>query len=247
MSFRSFKKWSRRTSLIITILKFNIVKILAGAKRKERCDHLFELFQEVADGWKQEKETTIDEDAREATSAQGFATNQTRWKKDRLREISEDELSTANKDVRASATTTGPTKEWKPLTTPRPGQNAGRKTNPAKQAPISLGGVSVTNHGSGTVTTSLRDSGYMGSINSNVGNNDSKNHFRPTGRPKKEKVLPVTISGFDIENYGSGNVGNENSRWNRPLVVENYGSGYVGSENFDHSNVIPRPGVWIFL
>ena len=83
----------------------------------------------------------------------------------------------------------------------------------------------------------------MGSINSNVGNDDSKNHFRPTGRPKKEKVLPVTISGFDIENYGSGNVGNENSRWNRPLVVENYGSGYVGSENFDHSNVIPRPGV----
>ena len=34
--FQKLKKWSRMASLIITIPKFNISKILTGARRKER-------------------------------------------------------------------------------------------------------------------------------------------------------------------------------------------------------------------
>ena len=79
--------------------------ILPGARRKERWDHLFELFQEDADGWKQKNETTTDEVAREVTS---FAANRAGWAKDRLSEISE--LSSGNEDVSACAPTTGPTK-----------------------------------------------------------------------------------------------------------------------------------------
>jgi hypothetical protein len=41
------KKWSRMTLLIITIRKFDMPP---GEGTKERCDHLFELFQEDADG-----------------------------------------------------------------------------------------------------------------------------------------------------------------------------------------------------
>ena len=164
---------------------------------------------------------------RETTSAQGFATNRAGWAKDRLHKISEGELRSGNEDVPASATRTGPTKERKPVTTPRSGQNARRQTAPAaqRQASISLGGVSVTNHGTGTVAT--KDSGNItGSIFSNMNNNNSENHFRPTGSFKKKEParknarrdtapagppqLPVRIGGLEIQNYGSGNVGSSN-------------------------------------
>ena len=134
----------------------------------ERWDHIFELFED-ADRWKQEKETTIDEDAREVTSAQGFATNRADWMKDRLSEVPEGKLSSGKEDAPASAPpTTGPKNERKPATTTRPVQNERRKMTPMaqQQATISVGGVSGSNHGTGTVTT--KDSGNI--TNSNISN-----------------------------------------------------------------------------
>ena len=170
------------------------------------------------------------------TSGKGFTTNRAGWVKDNLSHISEGELSSGSEDVPSSMTTMGPTtrRERKPTratTTPRPGQNARQQTLPPQpQASISLVGASISNHGSGNVTT--KDSGNIKDTTiSNVGNNNSENYFG-TGRPKptyptnsKEKKptmtprqnvrrvtapaqleLPVAISGLNINNYGPGNV-----------------------------------------
>ena len=148
--------------------------------------------------------------------------------KDRLSEIPEVELNSGNEDAPARAPPiTGPTNERKPTTTTRPVQNERRKTTPVaqRQATISVGGVSGSNHGTGTVTT--KDSGNITNSNiSNVGNNNSENHYRPTGRFKKKKPTrknarrdtapagplqsPVRLGGLEIQNYGSGNVSSSN-------------------------------------
>ena len=89
--------------------------------------------------------------------------------KDRLSEIPEVEINSGNEDAPARAPPiTGPTNERKPTTTTRPVQNERRKTTPVaqRQATISVGGVSGSNHGTGTVTT--KDSGNI--TNSNISN-----------------------------------------------------------------------------
>ena len=145
--------------------------------------------------------------------------------RDSFTEIPEGELSSDNEDVLASAPTTGATNERELAMTPRSGESTRRKTTPTsqRQASITLGGVSVSNHGSGTVTT--ENSGNSnGAIISNVGNNNSENYFGSTGRPKKGKkptmtprqnlrrghTAPPLLGGVDVNNYGPGNVVSRN-------------------------------------
>jgi len=181
--------------------------------------------ENVVDRSENKRKTTLDEYVDEGTSEQGFATNGAGWAKARtLSQISEDELGTDNDDVPVSFNTMGPTKEKRPAMTPR--QKGRRDTAPA-QLPVSTSGVSIHNHGSGTVVNknigNIEDSTI-----SNVGNDNSENYFQPMPKPtyatkeKKPAMTPkqnvrrdtapahlqATTSGVSIHNYGSGNVGN---------------------------------------
>ena len=241
----------RQTELVGWGLK---IKMPTGVRRKERCDHLFEPFQEDADGWKQKKQTMIDDDEGEG---QGFATNRAGWMKARLDQMSEDELRIGNEDVPVSVTTMVPTKEMKSAKDPRPWQNERQQTAPAQLT----SGVSINNYSSGTVKSS--DVGNIkGTTFSNMGNNNSENyfHWQPTGRQKptyaKEKKSAITprqkrrvttpalsISGVAVHNHGSGtvdnsevgnitnstisNVGNDNSKnYFRKPTYDDYGQKY---------------------
>ena len=169
---------------------------------------------------------TIDDDVEEWSSEQGFAANRaapTKARK-RLSQISDYELST-NEDVPVSVITMGPTKEMKPATTPKHRQNVRRETAPP-QLPVSTSGVFIANYGPGKVDS--RDVGNIKeSTFSNVGNDNSENHFQPRPKPtyateeKKPAMtpkqnllrqetapsqLPGSTSGVSIINYGAGTV-----------------------------------------
>ena len=63
-------------------MNLHLSKIPTGARTEERCVRVFGLFQENADGLKQKKKTTIDENVEEGTSGQKFAINRAGWMKD---------------------------------------------------------------------------------------------------------------------------------------------------------------------
>jgi hypothetical protein len=110
----------------------------------------------------------------EGTSGQGFATTKPKKRLTQL-EISVDEEP-------VSVPKMGPTKEKRPTMTP--GQNVRRQTAPP-QLGMLTSGFSINNYGSGTVANS--DLGNIkDSIISNVGNNNSTNHFQR--RPKKTRT-----------------------------------------------------------
>jgi len=152
------------------------------------------------------------------TSGQGFAVNKAGWMKATLSQTSDDELSPDNEDVPVSIATMGPTKEKKSA----PSKQSARQDTASAQLPVPISGVAINNYGSGNVAN--RDVGNIeGSIISNVGNNNSENHFPSQPRRKstyakkktpRQKVrrdtapaqLPLSTSGVGINNYGSGTV-----------------------------------------
>ena len=104
---------------------------------------------------KQKKKSRIDEVANEGTLGQVFAVNRDGWVKEPLAsQISEDELSTNNRDVPVSELTMGATKEKKSAKTS--GRNVIQDTTPAQLPvrPILGSDATINNYSSRTVQSS---------------------------------------------------------------------------------------------